>query len=354
MSKPWIFMGVDRSHFSAKLRPALRYKQLYCLEYPPDMGEIVRRTGLGFVPVLITPEGEMLQDTTEIIDAVERRVPEPALIPADPLLGMLCRIFELYADEFFPTVSMRTRWAYPENAAEARRAFAAFSGSEQVGDAVAGRMSSMLAALGVDAATIPAIDAHANDLLAALSTHFAAQPYLLGERLSLADCALMGPLYAHLYLDRVTRAKLYDEAIRVCMWIERCNRPVPEAMGDWRVGVVPDTLRAVLNLIGADAVPMLLDLETAFCATTPGAPGAEVPRGAGRYEATLRGASAQAAVRSYVVWKLQRVRDAYAALPAAARQSVAAALRGTGCERLLDPPASAVRLVKHGYKLVYA
>jgi glutathione S-transferase len=129
MSKPWIFMGVDRSHFSAKLRPALRYKQLHCLEYPPDMAEIVRRTGFGFVPVVITPEGEMLQDTTDIIDAIERRVPEPPLLPADPLQRVLCRIFELYADEFFPMVSMRTRWAYPENERELRRAFAAFSGA---------------------------------------------------------------------------------------------------------------------------------------------------------------------------------------------------------------------------------
>ena len=48
MSKPWIFMGVDRSHFSAKLRPALRYKQLHHVEYPPDMEQISNRTGAGF------------------------------------------------------------------------------------------------------------------------------------------------------------------------------------------------------------------------------------------------------------------------------------------------------------------
>ena len=55
MSEPWIFMGVDRSHFSAKLRPALRYKQIHHVEYPPDPQRIAERTGVGFVPVLFSP-----------------------------------------------------------------------------------------------------------------------------------------------------------------------------------------------------------------------------------------------------------------------------------------------------------
>lgn len=44
------------------------------MEIVPDFPEIVRRTGVGFVPVLITPEGEMLQDTTDILD-VARSTP---------------------------------------------------------------------------------------------------------------------------------------------------------------------------------------------------------------------------------------------------------------------------------------
>ena len=201
MTQPWIFMGVDRSHFSAKLRPALRYKQVHHVEYPPDMEAIVKRTGAGFVPVLITPEDEMLQDTTDIIDVLEQRCPDPALFPGAPIDFLVCRLFELYADEFFPTVSMRTRWAYAENEAECRRAFGAFSGAAERGEAVADLMSSYLPMLGVTEASIPAIDAHTDDVLAALCRHFTDHPFLLGERLSLADCALMGPFYAHLYLD---------------------------------------------------------------------------------------------------------------------------------------------------------
>jgi glutathione S-transferase len=166
----------------------------------------MRRTGVGFVPVLITPEDEMLQDTTDIIDAVEARIPDPPLLPS-ATDGVVCRLFEVYADEFFPIVSMRTRWAYPENESEARRVFASFTGSVDMANTMADRLRSALPMLGVTPATLPAIDAHLDAMLSALCSHFSAHRFVLGERMSLADCALMGPLYAHLYLDRFTRKK---------------------------------------------------------------------------------------------------------------------------------------------------
>ncbi|MAG31938.1 MAG: hypothetical protein CL908_13705 [Deltaproteobacteria bacterium] len=349
-------MGVDRSHFSAKLRPAVRYKQLHHVEVVPDMAEIMRRTGVGFMPVLVTPEGEMLQDTTDIIDALEHRIPEPALLPLSTD-RVLCRLFELYADEFFPIVSMRTRWAYPENEAEARRAFAAFSGSIDLGNRGADQMGSYLPMLGITPETIPAIDAHADDMLAALCDHFAAHRFLLGDRMSLADCALMGPLYAHLYLDRFTRKKLYDEAIEVCMWIERCNRPDPEAMGEWFAGGYPDTLERILELVGGDAVPMLLDLEQAFeaWAERNAEVGLEPPRGVGPYSSGLRGVKVEASVRSYVMWKLQRVREAFQALLEPEQQALRRALPvppGGSFDRLLSKPTE-FRLEKRDSKLFF-
>lgn len=363
MSKPWTFAGIDRSHFSAKLRPALRYKQVHHVELMPDLKDIRRRTGVAFVPVLVTPDDEMLQDTTDIIDELERRMPSPALLPQAAAGRVLCRLFELYADEFFPMVSMRTRWAYPENVAEMQRAFVAFTGSIDAGAGAARQMSSYLPVLGVTEATIPAIDAHTDAMLAALCAHLRAHPYVLGERMSLADCALMGPLYAHFYLDRVTRRKLYDEAIEVCMWIERCNRPDALRMGDWFAGVDshapeagdwPPTLHAILALIGADAGPMLLALEAAFdvWAATSGSSGMELPRGAGPYTSALRGTQVTAVARTYVPWKMQRLRDAFDAAGEPEQAALAAVLSPSGCAALLAPPARTWRLAKRAFNLV--
>jgi glutathione S-transferase len=355
MSNPWIFMGVDRSHFSAKLRPALRHKKIHHVEYPPDQKLIAERTGVGFVPVLFSPDDEVFQDTTDIIDVLEARFPDPAVIPSGTD-GVLCRLLELYADEFFPTVSMRTRWAYPENEAELRRAFAAFSRDLETGNRIADLMSSYLPMLGVTEATIPAIDDHAQAMLAALDAHFSVHPFLLGDRLSLADCALMGPLYAHLYLDRVTRKQLYEHAIHVCQWIERCNRPVPEQMGDWFDGDYPETLKSVLSLIAADAVPLLQSLEAAFhvWAESNAQAGAVVPRGTGVYQSVLRGTAFTAGVRGYVPWKIQRFRAAHAESGEHVRAETGRVLTEAGCESFLTAADNAAALRKEAFQIVFA
>lgn len=332
----WIFMGIDRSHFSAKLRPAIRYKQIHCMEYPPDPAEIKQRTGAGFVPILISPENETFQDTTDIIDELEQRFPSPRLIPADSNDRVLCRLMELYGDEFFPIVSMRTRWAYKENEQEMRRAFSAFSGSAERGNQVADLMSGYLPALGVTPDTIPAIDAHTGELLEILNAHFDNHPFVLGDRMTLADCTLMGPLYAHLYLDRVTRKQLYDDALPVCMWIERCNRPMPDAMGQTFEGQYPESLQALIGLIGRDAAPMLSDLQTAFGEQASGLDVSEpVPRGTGTYSSSLRGVSFEAGVRSYVVWKIQRLAETVDSLDGEERSAAIEMLKAHDCDRLL-------------------
>lgn len=353
MSQPWIFMGIDRSHFSAKLRPAIRYKKIHCVEYPPDPKEIQKRTGIGFIPILISPEDETFQDSTDIIDVLETRFPEPALIPHNPVDLALCRLFELYADEFFPMVSMRTRWAFDDNEQEMRRAFAAFSGSTDRGNAVADLMSSYLPMLGVTQTTIPVIDAHAEDMLATLSRHLSDHPFLLGERMSLADCALMGPLYAHLYLDRVTRRQLYDTALEVCMWIERCNRPVPEAMGDWFEGDYPATLNAILDLIGQDAVPMLTDQCRGFCTwAETSETDEELPRGVGTYQTRLRNIPVEAGIRSYVSWKVQRLQDVFTNSSPDEQSRISKVFTRNHCDGILSL-AEIPRLTKKKFQLVF-
>ena len=80
--------------------------------------------------------------------------------------------------------------------------------------------------------------------------------FLAGEfRRSLADCALMGPLYAHLYLDAVPGRLLRETAPQVGRWIERMNRPDPSAPGAWLGDdALAPTLTPLLRLIGRDAI----------------------------------------------------------------------------------------------------
>ncbi|HEY8153423.1 MAG TPA: glutathione S-transferase family protein [Myxococcota bacterium] len=357
-SKPFLFYAAEISYFSAKVRPALRYKAVPYVEKLPTRAAyrdvIVPRTGLAFIPILITPEGETWQDTSEILDALEGRVPDPPLYPRSPLLRAVSLLFELFADEFLVLPAMHYRWAFPESEAKARADFGASTGDPESASRFADRMQGSIAALGVSPASAPGIEAHLADLLRLLEAHFASHAYLLGSRMSLADCSLMGPFYAHLYLDAVPGRLLRAAAPRVCHWIERMNHPDPAEPGDWIAeGALPETLVDLLALIGRDALPVELDTLRAFESWADARPAGpeELPRAVGFHETTLRGAALQRYTSPYSLWMAQRSLDAHRALPPAERVRVERALAGTGCEALLAwTPRH--RVAKRRFKLV--
>lgn len=355
MTRPFRFYAAEISYFSAKVRPALRAKGVHFVELLPDYrGVILPRTGLAFIPIVVTPENETWQDTSDILDRLEARVPTPPLYPATPVQRLAAYLVELYADEFMLFPAMHYRWSFPESIAKARADFVAMSAEPEAAARFADRMHGTLPFLGITAATAPAIEAHLRDLLDALSAHFAVHPFLLGERMSLADCALMGPLYAHLYLDAVPGRLLRETAPLVGRWIERMNRPDPDAPGAW----LPDdalapTFRALLALIGRDAIPLIAAGVRAFDAWAATQPPelVEPPRGVGGHEATLRGVAMHRFTSSYTPWMVQRPCDAYRALDARGRAAVERALAGTGCEDLLTHPPRR-RVGKRGFTLV--
>lgn len=353
------FYAAEPSYFSAKVRPALRYKRLPFTELLPTPAAyrdvIVPRTGLAFIPILITPEDETWQDTSDILDRLEARFPEPPLYPATPVQRVVASIWELYCDEFLILPGLHYRWSFEESEAKARQDFAAFNGDPEMANKFASRIKSFLPFVGVTPATIPHIEAHTHALLDGLSLHFERTPYLLGDRPSLADCALMGPLYAHLYLDAVPGRLLRERAPRVCNWIERMNHPDPAEGGQWLAGdALAPTLRPLLELIGRDLVPFLLDglRDLEAWADRQTDRGAEIPRGTGNHSTRLRGVEVQRITSPYTLWMVQRPLDAYRALSGAERAAVDRALAGTGLEALLalEPRH---RLTKRDFKLAF-
>ncbi|MDX2165480.1 MAG: glutathione S-transferase family protein [Deltaproteobacteria bacterium] len=350
--------GSDVSYFTAKVRPALRYKRVPYVELlaTPEAYRdvIIPRTGLAFIPVVVTDRDETLQDTSAILDALEERFPQPPLYPSDPVLRVIAYLVELYADEFLVLPALHYRWSFARSVAKARADFAATNGDVAMANQFADRISGSIGFVGVAPASIPAIEAHTADLLARLSRHFAQHPYLLGGRPSLADHALMGPLYAHLYLDAVPGDLLREQAPAVCHWIQRTNCPDPDARGEWApYAELAPTLRPLLELIGQDAVPVLCDTvrEVETWAATRPAGTVEPPRIVGGHATHLRGVEFNRYTSPYTLWMVQRPLDAYRALSAADRATVDAALAGSGCEKLLSLQPS-LRLGKRGFKLV--
>ncbi len=352
---PYIFQAFDVSYFSAKVRPALRYKGLWYEERRADLGDIIRRTGLNFIPILITPEDETWQDSTEIYRLLEERHPEPPLFPAGALQRIAAHLVEVYCDEFGLIPAMHYRWGSELGEATARARFSAMVGSEAIGNKAADRMVKARFAVGASIEAGDAIEAHTHELLAALSQHFATHPYLLGERQSFADCALMGPLDGHFFCDIVSRRLLLDTAFQVVGWIERCKFPGAAAQGEWFPNdELTPSLIDVLSVMGRDAVPLVLDVLRDFenWADQRSADVTQPPRNIGICQTSLRGARVQRAVMAYTLYSVQGLLDAYRALDPDERDRVARALDGTSWPELLayEPRH---RLCKEGFDLAF-
>lgn len=354
-SAPYRFHAFEISYFSAKVRPALRYKGLWYEERRADRTEVQRRTGLGFIPILVTPEGETWQDTSVILDRLEARHPSPPLQPATPLQRIAALLVELYSDEFALLPAMHYRWGSPLGAATARARFAAMMGNAELAERAAERMAAARLQLGATDQTAPAIEAHTRDLLDALNSHFEAHPYLLGARMSLADCALMGPVYGHFFNDLVSRRLLLETAVPVVGWIERCNAPHADAQANWLADdALAPSFRELLTVMGRDAAPVLLACVRAVEAWADGRPddAASPPRAVGLAESELRGTPLQRVALPYTLWMLQRALDAYTALSPAERAPVDAAVAGTGWEPVLAYTPRH-RLGKRGFQLLF-
>lgn len=333
---PYLYHAADVSYFSGKARPALSQKSLWYREVLPDYAKIREATGLAYIPVLFTPEGEAWQDTSEILDRLEERHPEPPLFPATPVQRVVAYLIELYGDELGILPAMHYRWNFESSIRKARVDFAFSSGRLDASSRFADRMAGSLPFLGVTDGTGPAIEAHLRELLDTLCAHFETHRFLLGDAMSLADCGLMGPMYGHLFRDAAPQRLLYETAFEVGCWVERMNRPPVDQSGWHPDDALAPTLVSVLKVM-ADGVALLLDAVSAVDvwadahAGDPGAP----PMAVGLIDSSYRAGPARAAARPYTLWMVQRPLDAYRALSEAERAGVDAVLEGSGWERLL-------------------
>lgn len=355
-SSPYTFHAFEVSYFSAKVRPALRYKRVWFEELHADYRLIKERTGHTFIPMLLTPDDEAWQDSTDIYDRLEKAHPDPPLFPMTPVQRIAAHLVELYVDEFALIPAMHYRWGSELGESSAIARFIAMVGDEDRGAAAAKRMAKARIILGATGDNAPAIEAHTRDLLDALSAHFKGHPYLLGQRMSFADCALMGPLDGHFFTDLVSRRLLLETARPVVGWIERCNHPNSPAQGEWLAeDAVAPTLREVLGVMGRDAAPVLLEGLRAFERWADTAPRDEepLPRMVGGIESELRGLPLTRYAGSYAPWLAQRVLDDYRALDDDARTRVNEAVAGTGWEEVLAHKPRH-RVTKRGFDLVLA
>lgn len=119
-------VGVESaSPFCVKIHRALAFKGLeYTIENVGSPGLMKRlNPGVLKVPVL-DYDGEMVRDSSVILECLDERHPEPPLWPADPAERARARLLEDWADEALYWFAVYMRWAVDANFTPfAQRAF---------------------------------------------------------------------------------------------------------------------------------------------------------------------------------------------------------------------------------------
>lgn len=362
MNAHYTLYGAKISLYTGKLRSYLSYKQIPFTEVRSTLRVykkvIIPKTGVRFIPVLKTPEGEYLQDTSAIIDVLETRFTDTAVLPASPVQRLVSQLFELYADEWLLLPAMHYRWnkdnddyIFPEFGSVVLPRWPNFM-RHFVGKKISTKFRGFVPLLGINDDTIPAIeDQYENYLLKALDAHFSQHNYLLGDAASIGDFGLMGPLYAHLFLDPYPGKLMQKTAPNVVKWIERMNS-APKTIGAFLPDdTIADTLFPILHIIFAEQWPVLASTLSHFEQWVSDNPNTPIPRMLGKHTFKIGKSESERAISSFSVWKLQRVLDSFNALSQSQQSEVKVFLANFKGDHFMDLPIKN-RVKRENNKLV--
>ena len=269
--------GTAHSYYTGKIRSYLikkgvAFRELYPT-HPRFQSVVVPAVGLMVVPILETPDGQILQDTSDMIDHLEARWTEPLMLPEAPVQRAVAWLLGAFGSEGLLPAGMHYRWSYrvqQEDFLRAEFGRAVHAGPDRAqrrhaGEQLMNYFNGFLPFLGVTPETVPTVEAAYLELLDALDVHFQHHPYLMGGRPSIADFGFMAPLFAHLARDPVPATLMKNVAPNVYRWTERMNIAgiADGEFHDRTETYLPDdsiaaTLEPVLSLIFQDWGPELL------------------------------------------------------------------------------------------------
>ena len=342
-----LYTGRARSYL---IKAGLPYR-----EVPPTSAHFLNTVlpkagGRRSLPTIELPDGTVIRDGVAIVDHFEAERGHPCS-PTSPKQRIVSRLFDAIGAEGLLRPAMHYRWNFDaENLEFLRFHFKTVfpEGREPAAD---DRMRFIRDVVnpswGVRPAAIETIEALYTRLLDKLNAHFAEHPYLLGGRPSVGDFGMMAPLYGHLGRDPAPRLLMQTRAVRLFRWVERMNRPEPDAgefddCGDAYLADddIPDTLIAVLKQLAIDYVPetrAACECINAWLAEHDDMPaGATAPRGVGDAAYELLGIPMTALAQPFRFHVLKRVQDEFEALAEPERSGVREMLGACDMAAVLD------------------
>ena len=246
--------GSKVSYFTGKLEAYLRYKEIpyhfqaMTAEY---FNRIVpEKTGAQQMPAVEFADGRWATDTTPLIEWLEQEYPPGSIIPEDPLQAYVCRLIEDYADEWLWRPAMHYRWSYYKD----RQLLSTVLVDELFQDVTAPawlkrwkirrrQKSTFVDRDGVNAATRAHVEQGYLRILVILENSFHSRPFLFGDKPTLADFGLFGPLFRHFAQDPTPAEIMRETAPAVFAWVGRMwNAKSSKLPGEFVTGIPVDVL----------------------------------------------------------------------------------------------------------------
>ncbi|MEM9174766.1 MAG: glutathione S-transferase family protein [Myxococcota bacterium] len=250
----WVIMGRPESGYSLKVRSALRWKGVPHEWIDRSMRNeklFQAHARVQLIPLVFRPDGSATQDSTPILDELEKRHPTPSFHPADPALRFLGIVLEEYGDEWVNKLMFRHRWGEPadQRVRSASLARGMLEGhplrifAPVVARFLVRRMIPRMAFAGANANNASLLAQSFTRLVADLDAHLADRPYLFGGRPAYGDFGVWGQLH-QAFLDPTCGDHLRREGPNVVAWLERMLDP--QSAGDFEdFASLAPTLRPV-------------------------------------------------------------------------------------------------------------
>lgn len=360
LDQPLSLFGAPVGLYTGKIRSYLRKQGIpYVERLPSDpvfRKEVLPAIGRFINPVIRMPDGQIVQDTADIIDFLEAEgYAHSSSLPSTPVQRIAALVLDLFGGEGLIRPAMHYRWSYrSENEAFLRHEFGLSfrpgkASAEEV-DRQLGSFMNYLAAylpkLGITPETRAVIESSYEDFLSRLDAHLRQHPYLLGGVPTLADYGLMAPLYAHLARDPYPANLMKLKAPSVYRWTERMNAADPDMPEFPRNpqallpdDALPESLAPILGFIASDYLPELemtaVAIDRWLSDPSRGdVEGQPIERTLCEGSFEQRGQTIKTIVQPYTHYKLQRVNDVFSELAPSDQVTVSTSLAAAGFNRL--------------------
>lgn len=342
-----LFYGLRADYHSAKVRAFFDAKQIAFEEVVPDQHEMEKvikaRTGKEFCPVVISPDNELWQNSVSILEALDDQLSQNAdvdsIFPESSVHRFIALMFELYCDSLLYLPAMFMRWGYDEGALSANMRMHKIYNSHSYAKLQSCREQQKLMLLGLNRHNGPFYEYHAEQTMELLNGHFEHHEYVLGDQLSVADLALMGPIYGHFAQDKRPKELLIANLPYIQEWLARMlgeaspkseKTPEKASAASAKIKVpsskdrIPESLYALIQHMADDALPFWIENLKSWhnWASHDRMKAEAIPDYVATHRFVWNSASVEQPTSVDTVWQLQRLLEVYESADEEAREQL--------------------------------